>query len=88
MRTLPLRRTHIVAAAVVAIVALLPAPPAAAGDGSWPQANHDAASTDANPEVTTISGPVAGVWASDHFGVVADLGTPDQAPGSWGLVQN
>jgi endonuclease/exonuclease/phosphatase family metal-dependent hydrolase len=28
--------------------------------------------------------PVGGVWASDHFGVVADLEPPDHAPGSWG----
>jgi endonuclease/exonuclease/phosphatase family metal-dependent hydrolase len=27
--------------------------------------------------------PVGGVWASDHFGVVADLDLPDHAPGSW-----
>jgi endonuclease/exonuclease/phosphatase family metal-dependent hydrolase len=26
---------------------------------------------------------VGGVWASDHFGVLADLGMPDHAPGSW-----
>jgi endonuclease/exonuclease/phosphatase family metal-dependent hydrolase len=25
-----------------------------------------------------------GVWASDHFGVVADLAQPEHAPGSWG----
>lgn len=28
------------------------------------------------------------VWASDHFGVVADLSLPDHAPGSWGRVQS
>jgi endonuclease/exonuclease/phosphatase family metal-dependent hydrolase len=33
-----------------------------------------------------LDSPVAGVWASDHFGVVADLGTPDHSPGSWGTV--
>ena len=27
--------------------------------------------------------PVDGVWASDHFGLVADLRVPDRAPGSW-----
>ena len=27
---------------------------------------------------------VDGVWASDHFGVVADLAVPDHPPGSWG----
>jgi len=32
--------------------------------------------------------PVGGVWASDHFGVVADLVTPDHSPGSWGAVPN
>jgi len=26
---------------------------------------------------------VEGVWASDHFGVVADLAVPDHPPGSW-----
>ncbi len=31
---------------------------------------------------------VDGVWASDHFGVVADLALPDQPPGSWGTVSN
>ncbi|WP_170852299.1 endonuclease/exonuclease/phosphatase family protein [Blastococcus sp. DSM 46786] len=30
--------------------------------------------------------PVEGVWASDHFGVVADLALPDHAPGSWGVL--
>jgi endonuclease/exonuclease/phosphatase family metal-dependent hydrolase len=28
--------------------------------------------------------PVDGVWASDHFGVVADLRLPRRPPGSWG----
>ncbi|GAB2612766.1 hypothetical protein GCM10027067_25450 [Pseudactinotalea suaedae] len=27
--------------------------------------------------------PVEGVWASDHFGVVADLALPHHPPGSW-----
>jgi endonuclease/exonuclease/phosphatase family metal-dependent hydrolase len=27
--------------------------------------------------------PVGGVWASDHFGVVADLTLPPRPPGSW-----
>jgi endonuclease/exonuclease/phosphatase family metal-dependent hydrolase len=27
--------------------------------------------------------PVGGVWASDHFGVVADLALPPRPPGSW-----
>ena len=27
--------------------------------------------------------PVAGVWASDHFGVLADLELPSRPPGSW-----
>jgi endonuclease/exonuclease/phosphatase family metal-dependent hydrolase len=27
--------------------------------------------------------PVDGVWASDHFGVVADLEAPDHPPGAW-----
>jgi len=30
--------------------------------------------------------PVGGVWASDHFGVVADLTTPEHAPASWSVV--
>jgi endonuclease/exonuclease/phosphatase family metal-dependent hydrolase len=29
--------------------------------------------------------PVDGVWASDHYGVVADLTLPEHPPGSWGL---
>lgn len=28
--------------------------------------------------------PVGGVWASDHYGVVADLAIPSHAPGTWG----
>ncbi len=32
--------------------------------------------------------PVDGVWASDHFGVVADLALPDHPPGSWGAPQD
>lgn len=28
--------------------------------------------------------PVGGVWASDHYGVVADLAVPPHPPGSWG----
>ena len=31
-----------------------------------------------------LDSPVDGVWASDHFGVVADLAVPDHAPGTWG----
>jgi endonuclease/exonuclease/phosphatase family metal-dependent hydrolase len=27
--------------------------------------------------------PVDGVWASDHFGVLADLSLPDHPPGTW-----
>jgi endonuclease/exonuclease/phosphatase family metal-dependent hydrolase len=27
--------------------------------------------------------PVGGVWASDHFGVMADLSLPEHPPGSW-----
>jgi endonuclease/exonuclease/phosphatase family metal-dependent hydrolase len=27
--------------------------------------------------------PVDGVWASDHFGVLADLRRPEHAPGTW-----
>jgi endonuclease/exonuclease/phosphatase family metal-dependent hydrolase len=30
--------------------------------------------------------PVEGVWASDHFGVVADLAVPDHPPGRWGRL--
>jgi endonuclease/exonuclease/phosphatase family metal-dependent hydrolase len=33
-----------------------------------------------------LDSPVDGVWASDHFGVVADLVAPDHSPGSWGAV--
>jgi endonuclease/exonuclease/phosphatase family metal-dependent hydrolase len=28
--------------------------------------------------------PVDGVWASDHFGVLAELRRPEHSPGSWG----
>ncbi len=28
--------------------------------------------------------PIDGVWASDHFGVVAELAVPDHPPGTWG----
>lgn len=31
-----------------------------------------------------LNAPVEGVWASDHYGVVANLAPPDHAPGSWG----
>ena len=27
--------------------------------------------------------PVDGVWASDHFGVLAELAVPDHIPGAW-----
>jgi endonuclease/exonuclease/phosphatase family metal-dependent hydrolase len=30
-----------------------------------------------------LDSAVDGVWASDHFGVVADLVVPDHAPGTW-----
>jgi endonuclease/exonuclease/phosphatase family metal-dependent hydrolase len=30
-----------------------------------------------------LDGPVDGVWASDHFGVLADLVRPDHPPGAW-----
>ena len=30
--------------------------------------------------------PVGGVWASDHYGVVADLAVPQHSPGTWGEV--
>ena len=33
-----------------------------------------------------LDAPVDGVWASDHFGVVADLVVPDHSPGSWSTV--
>ncbi len=33
-----------------------------------------------------LDGPVEGVWASDHFGVTADLEVPDHEPGSWGAL--
>lgn len=31
-----------------------------------------------------LAGPVDGVWASDHAGVVADLAVPAHEPGTWG----
>lgn len=33
-----------------------------------------------------LNGPVDGVWASDHYGVTADLSLPDHPPGSWGAL--
>ena len=27
--------------------------------------------------------PAGGVWASDHFGLVADLEVPSRTPGAW-----
>jgi endonuclease/exonuclease/phosphatase family metal-dependent hydrolase len=27
--------------------------------------------------------PVEGVWASDHYGVIADLSVPEHPPGTW-----
>lgn len=30
--------------------------------------------------------PAGGVWASDHYGVVADLAIPEHAPGTWGDI--
>ena len=30
-----------------------------------------------------LSKAVAGVWASDHFGVMADLEVPSHVPGTW-----
>jgi endonuclease/exonuclease/phosphatase family metal-dependent hydrolase len=33
-----------------------------------------------------LEAPVDGVWASDHFGVVADLAVPDHGPGTWGSL--
>jgi endonuclease/exonuclease/phosphatase family metal-dependent hydrolase len=30
-----------------------------------------------------FDGPVDGIWASDHFGVVADLAVPAHPPGRW-----
>ena len=30
-----------------------------------------------------LDGPVDSVWASDHYGVVADLGVPQHPPGTW-----
>jgi endonuclease/exonuclease/phosphatase family metal-dependent hydrolase len=30
--------------------------------------------------------PVGGVWASDHYGVAADLAVPQHLPGTWGEV--
>jgi endonuclease/exonuclease/phosphatase family metal-dependent hydrolase len=31
-----------------------------------------------------FDGPVGGMWASDHYGVAADLALPEHLPGSWG----
>jgi hypothetical protein len=28
--------------------------------------------------------PVGNVWASDHYGVAADLAVPQHLPGTWG----
>jgi endonuclease/exonuclease/phosphatase family metal-dependent hydrolase len=33
-----------------------------------------------------LDAPVDGVWASDHFGVTADLAVPDHPPGTWGTL--
>ncbi|WP_158973376.1 hypothetical protein [Streptomyces griseus] len=30
-----------------------------------------------------LAGPVNGVYASDHYGLVADLSLPDHTPGQW-----
>lgn len=30
-----------------------------------------------------LNEPVDGVWGSDHYGVLAELATPDHAPGTW-----
>jgi endonuclease/exonuclease/phosphatase family metal-dependent hydrolase len=30
-----------------------------------------------------LDSPVNGVWASDHYGVVADLAVPTHRPGAW-----
>lgn len=35
-----------------------------------------------------LDAPVDGVWASDHYGVVADLAVPAHPPGEWGVVQD
>jgi endonuclease/exonuclease/phosphatase family metal-dependent hydrolase len=34
-----------------------------------------------------LAEPVDGVWASDHFGVVADLAVPAHPPGRWGAAE-
>ena len=30
-----------------------------------------------------LAGPVDSVWASDHYGVIADLSLPEHPPGTW-----
>ena len=30
-----------------------------------------------------LDGPVDSVWASDHYGVIADLSLPEHPPGTW-----
>lgn len=32
--------------------------------------------------------PVAGVWASDHFGVLVELATPNHLPGTWSDIED
>jgi hypothetical protein len=34
-----------------------------------------------NPDWDRRLAPVDGVWASDHYGVLADLALPEQPPG-------
>lgn len=90
MRGLPLRRTSLAAAAVIAVLGLLPGA-ARAGDGSWPQARHDAAGTLANAEVTTITaGTVATlrpVWRSTptfgYYGGATIVGGVAYAATGW-----
>ncbi len=33
-----------------------------------------------------LDASVEGFWASDHYGVVADLAVPDHQPGTWGAI--